>query len=188
MSAQEPGVRGKTARKPFLGRFRTRWRLIAEIGLVIIAVFAIYQYQTRHLLDSNAEIAPPLELITLAGDPIDLHETTASTALVYFFAPWCKICAASAHNIRALRRSQDDKSLSILLVALDWQDIDEVRSYADRHKLDVPILLGNATTAEEWHVFGFPTYYVVDAERRIAHKDFGYSSHFGLWWRTKFAN
>jgi hypothetical protein len=30
----------------------------------------------------------------------------------------------------------------------------------------------------------FPTYYVLDSERRIRRRDLGYSTQFGLWWRT----
>ncbi len=169
------------------GRRRRVWRLIPEILSVLVGLAAIHAFQTRHLLDSGGTPAPPLELPVLDGGTVDLR-SSQTTTLVYFFAPWCHVCAASAHNLRALRRSQEDDELTMLLVALDWQDVQEVRDYAERHALDVPVLLGDAKTAADWQVVGYPTYYVVDGGHRIARRDFGYSTEFGLWWRTRFAD
>lgn len=159
-----------------------------QIAFVLAGFLVIYLIQTRNLLETDGLIAPSLTLSTLDGGTIDLHASTGTPTLVYFFAPWCHVCAASAHNIRATRRSQDEAALTILLVALDWSDEEEVHRYAEDHDLEVPVLLGNSQTAQDWQVFGFPTYYVVDSQNRLAHKDFGYSSQFGLWWRTQFAN
>jgi len=164
---------------------RARSGLMLEISLVLVALYALHQFQTRNLLDSDGLQAPPLKLPSLAGPTIDLSEDVRGPTLVYFFAPWCKFCAASAGNLAALRRSTNDQEMSILLVALDWQSADEVREYVARHDLEVPVLLGTRATANDWHIFGYPTYYVLDKSHRIRRKDFGYSSRFGLWWRTR---
>ena len=156
--------------------------------LLLAAVAAVYLFQTRNLLETGAAAAPPLALETLDGGRFDLHRQGDLTTLVYFFAPWCHVCAASAHNLRATRRSQPEDELAIVLVALDWQSVEEVRRYVEEHGLDVTTLLGDRNTAADWQVPGFPTYYVIDRERRIAHRDFGYTTEFGLWWRTRWAD
>ncbi len=161
---------------------------LAQIAFLAAGLSAVYFFQTRNLLETDGTMAPPLALTTLDGGAVDLHGSTGTPTLVYFFAPWCHVCAASAHNVRATRRSQGEDELSILLVALDWSDEAEVRRYAEDHDLQAPVLLGDYRTARDWQVFGFPTYYVVDSQNRIAHKDFGYSSRFGLWWRTRFTD
>jgi hypothetical protein len=83
-----------------------------------------------------------------------------------------------------LRRIRDEDSLDILTVVLDWQDLGEVQDYVQRHDLDLPVVLGNRQLAQDWHVTAFPTYYVLDSEKRIRRRDLGYSTQFGLWWRT----
>ena len=159
--------------------------VLLQVTFVVVGVSAVYWLQTRNLLAADGQVAPPLVLSAIDGRTIDLRESAGTPTLVYFFAPWCHVCAASAHNLRATHRSRGD-DLSILLVALDWKTEDEVREYAQNHRLDVPVLLGSRKTAQDWNIFGFPTYYVVDSRSRIARKDFGYSSQFGLWWRTRF--
>jgi len=74
------------------------------------------------------------------------------------------------------------------VVALDWQNADEVREYANRHDLAVPVLLGTRETARDWGISAFPTYYIVDSEQRVTHGDYGYSTLAGLWLRTAFVH
>ncbi len=158
--------------------------MLFQLALLLLAFLAIRAYQTRNLLATEGQPAPELRLPTLAGDQVDLADLGGRPALVYFFAPWCGVCSASADNIRRLRRMRDDEALSILVVALGWKSVDEVRAYAIRYELNVPVLLGTAATQRAWRIVGFPTYYVVDGDGRVVRRDFGYSTQLGLWWRT----
>ena len=157
--------------------------------LFFVAVFvAISTFQARNMLSTSSMEAPALSGPLLRGGSYDIGAAGDRPVLVYFFAPWCKFCAVSSDNLTRLRRLRDDDSLEILTVALDWQDRDEVRNYVDRHKLDLPVVLGDTQIAQDWRVYAFPTYYVLDSERRIRRRDLGYSTQFGLWWRTWFVD
>ena len=158
--------------------------LIGEAILLVAVFFGISAYQARNLLDTDRQAAPELIAETLQGESFNLAERARKPTLIYFFAPWCHICAASSDNIRRLRRMRDEDHLSILLVGLDWQNVDEIRDYAQRHELNVPVLIGDAKIAADWQVFGFPTYYVLDEQHRVVSRDFGYSTQLGLWWRS----
>ena len=70
------------------------------------------------------------------------------------------------------------------VVALDYADQEEVRAFIRRTGVDLPVLLGDARTAADWSVRAFPTYYVVDAEGRIASRSVGYSTWLGMWVRA----
>ena len=83
-----------------------------------------------------------------------------------------------------LRRWLDEADLDIVAVALDWSDVDEVRDYAERHELNVPVLLADRSVARDWQIYAFPSYYVLDSEHRLVRSDIGYSSQFGLLWRA----
>ena len=144
----------------------------------------IYAYQSRHLLPTDLQQAPALSAPVLAGGFYDLQDNTAATTLVYFFAPWCKICAASSGNIDNLRYLRSDDDLNILLVALAWQTQAEVQEYVDRHEITVPVLLGDGKITSAWNIYAFPTYYILDNEQRVVRRDLGYSTLLGLWWRT----
>ncbi len=154
-------------------------------AVVIVAILTgIYSYQSRNLLPTDRQQAPALSALTLTGDFYNLREHAASTTLVYFFAPWCSICAASSGNIDNLRSLRSDDDLNILLVALAWQTQAEVQAYVDRHEITVPVLLGDRKITNAWNIYAFPTYYILDDEQRVIRRDLGYSTLAGLWWRT----
>ncbi len=156
----------------------------AEAAVIIAMLFGIYAYQSRNLLPAEDQPAPALSTQTLGGSSYDIREHTAPTTLVYFFAPWCHICAASAGNIEFLRKLRSDHELRVLMVALDWQTTDEVQEYVDRHEITGPVLLGDTEVANAWNIYAFPTYYILDSHNRVVHRDLGYSSFAGLWWRS----
>ena len=170
------------------GKHSARVRKLRSVALNVAffaAVFvAVSMFQSRNMLAAGGEAAPDLLGITLDGEVYRLSEAEGRPVLVYFFAPWCKVCAASADNLVRLRRWRDDDELEILAVALDWQDADEVRDYAERHGLNVNVVLGDATVAGAWRVQAFPSYYVLDSRHRVLRRDIGYSTQLGLWLRA----
>ena len=154
-------------------------------ALFFVAVFiAASAFQTRNMHSTAGTEAPALAGPLLRGGHYDLAAVEGRTILVYFFAPWCKFCAVSSDNLVRLRRLRDEESLEIVTVVLDWRDRDEVLEYVDRHELDLPVVLGDTAIASDWRVYAFPTYYALDSDRRIRRRDLGYSTQFGLWWRT----
>lgn len=158
-------------------------------ALVVIAILTgVLTYQSRNLLPADARQAPALSAMTLTGGTYDLHSDTAPATLVYFFAPWCKICAASSSNINYLGRLRGEEELRVLMVALDWQSSDEVQSYVDRHNISVTVLLGDGKIASDWNIYAFPTYYVLDGKQQVVSRDLGYSTLAGLWWRSLVKN
>jgi thiol-disulfide isomerase/thioredoxin len=169
---------------PLLTRVRGFRKWLSEVLVFVIVLSGVHLYRTQDMLNANNEPAPPLTLTTLDGAIDGLDESAGRPTLVYFFAPWCHFCAASAHNIRNLRRIRDEEDLNILLVALDWQTADEVREYVTRHELDLPVLLGTRETSRHWGVSVFPTYYILDGKQQVAHRDYGYSTLAGLWLRS----
>ena len=167
---------------------KRRSSLLVNALFFLVVFLGLSAFQTRNMLSASGPSAPALAGPLLAGGSYDIATAGDRPILVYFFAPWCKVCAASSDNLTRLRRLRDDESLEILAVVLDWQDRDEVRSYVDRHEFDLPVVLGDSRMAKDWRVYGFPMYYVLDSDHQIRRRDFGYSSQFGLWWRTWFVD
>lgn len=157
---------------------------VVQLVFFVAVFFAVSAWQARDLLATDRQPAPALQAQTLDGMPFDISEVGRKPVLIYFFAPWCHICAASADNIRRLREFRDEDKLSIIVVALDWQNEGDIREYAKKHELNVPVLIGDAKIMSDWQVFGFPTYYVLDDQHRVVSRDFGYSTQLGLWWRS----
>jgi peroxiredoxin len=158
--------------------------VLLNVALAAAVFIAATALQTRNMLPADRQVAPGLDSMTLAGQPYDLGDAAGRPALIYFFAPWCKICGASADNLARLRRWRDAGDFEMVAVALDWGDAKEVRAYAERHDLGLTVLLGDASIARQWQIYAYPSYYVLDSQHRIARRDVGYSSQLGLWWRA----
>jgi len=157
---------------------------LLNAGLLAVVFLGVLAFQSRNMLEPDGQLAPQLQGVTLNGQDYDLQDAVARPALVYFFAPWCKFCAASAGNLNRLRRWRDVDDIEIVAVALDWNTVDEVRDYVERHDLNVTIVLGDASVARQWRIQAFPSYYVLDSEHHVIRRDVGYSSQLGLWLRA----
>ena len=175
---EEPDQKPRALRRP---RIRS---VLLNVALFAAVFIAVTTWQSRNMLDTGGEAAPGLRGPTLAGEFYELRNAGARPALVYFFAPWCKVCAASAGNLDRLRRWRDESELEMVAVALGWGTVEEVRDYVERHELELPVVLGDAEVARNWQIYAFPSYYVLDSEHRIARRDVGYSSQLGLLWRA----
>ena len=160
----------------------------AEAAAFVAMLLLFYAYQTHGLLPTGEQPAPPLVAPLLSGNSYDLNEDGSEATLVYFFAPWCNVCAASSGNIGLLRELKNQADLEIVMVALDWKTTAEVQEYVKRHEISVPVVLGDRKIASDWNIYAFPTYYLLDSKRGVARRDLGYSTLAGLWWRSTWIN
>jgi peroxiredoxin len=169
---------------PSRKRGRRRLLVALEIGLMLIIVWSIYLWRATDLLPADGVTpAPSFELQDLAGRTWTLDDFRDKPTVLYFFAPWCAVCNASAHQLRWFQRLFGD-DVDLVMVALEYVDADAVREYRSSHGLQNVILLGDDATARDYRVQGFPIYYVLDETGGIRRRDFGFSTIPGLWWRA----
>jgi len=166
-------------------RLRERWQqlrsrfwlsLSFDVLLVLAVFLMVNAWQTRDLpIDEPA----PETILALLGDTeVRSAVIAGEPGIVYFFAPWCFYCRSSIGNLQDL--VEDGYVNWGTVVALDYGDADEVRSFIEKTGVSLPVLMGNAQTAADWGVRAFPTYYVIDAEGRISSRSVGYSTGLGM--------
>jgi peroxiredoxin len=159
-------------------------RYALEALLVVVIVVGVQAWRARDLLPADQRtLAPDFTLADLHGGTWSTAELRGKPAVIYFFAPWCGVCAASSPQLRWFHRWRGD-DVQVLLVGLDWSAPQELHDYAQRHGLTMPVLVGDPATGAAYRIQGYPTYYVIDAEGRVARRDTGLSTVAGLWLRT----
>jgi peroxiredoxin len=159
-------------------------RVALEALLFVAIVAGIQAWRARDLLPAGERTAVPVfELADLEGRTWRSADLAGKPAVIYFFAPWCSVCAASSPQLRWFHRWRGD-GVRVVLIALDYGSPSEVREYARNHSLAMPVLLGTPATGAAFRISGYPTYYVIDAQGRIARRDVGLSTVAGLWART----
>jgi thiol-disulfide isomerase/thioredoxin len=163
-------------------RLRARFwaSLVFDVVLIAAAFYAVHAWQTRDLPIDRP--APGTVLPSLGGGGVQSAIRAGEAGVVYFFAPWCRVCRASIDNLDNL--VADGRIAWATTVALDYADADAVRDFIERTGVTLPVLMGDAGTAEDWSIRGFPTYYVIDAEGRIHSRAVGYSTWLGMWFRA----
>ncbi len=152
--------------------------------LLLMFIILLTWWQGRDALAAAGQPAPGFELTALEGGVHDLKRYQGKQVLLYFFAPWCSICRLSADNLNDLRESRSEEDLVILMMALSYDDVSEVREFVTDLDLGVPVLLGTAQQSEDYQIMGFPTYYVLDQDGRLASRSIGYSTEIGMRLRT----
>jgi peroxiredoxin len=152
-------------------------QLIFFVGLYLVIEF----WQTRNLLpDDGSQQAPQFSLVGMDGKVYKSSKLNKLPTVIYFFAPWCKVCHFSIPNLQNLFEDTARDQLNVMAVVLDWQNKEEVSQYIKDHNLTMPVLLGTTQTMQDFKIQAFPTYYVLDKNQKITKVSMGYSTELGL--------
>lgn len=120
-------------------------------------------------------------LPTLMGETATLAAQGKIT-VIYFFAPWCNVCHLSIDNLQNIYLK--NQNIDVIAVALDYDNIDEIKEFNKSHQLTFPIALGNSTIKNDFKIAGYPSYYVLDENNKLLSKSMGYSTELGFYLRT----
>ena len=135
-------------------------------------------------LVSDQTPAPSFLLPVLSGPPIMLEDLRGHLVLLYFFAPWCKVCDLSISNLNWVRKFRDEESGALFAVALYYTDLQSVETFLECYALDVPVLLSTPELLNSYRIRSFPTVYALNEPGHIDGSSVGYATTIGLWWRT----
>ena len=168
-----------------IARIKSAWRglrasfwgsLAFDVLLIAAAFVLISMWQTRNLPDDGN--TPPLQAVWLDDMRADAVMVPGQVGVVYFFAPWCFYCRHSIDNLDEL--VSGGKLAWARVVALEYENLEEVRAFISETGVRLPVLLGSRQTSEDWQIRGFPTYFVIDGDGMIVSRSVGYSTRIGL--------
>ncbi|GAB5378913.1 MAG: hypothetical protein Alis3KO_01530 [Aliiglaciecola sp.] len=149
---------------------------LGELAIMGLIIYAISNWQSRNLLDDDGSvIIENQSLVSLNGEVDPLFEENKRT-LIYFFAPWCKVCELSINNLDYL----NDSDLNVVRVALDYRLENDVAEFVSNNDVEGKVLLGSNNLKSQFQIPGYPTYYLLDEQRKIIGHSFGYSTALGL--------
>ena len=161
-----------------------KWKRWLMNGLLILSIFVgMTAWQGRNLISKQTP-APSFRLTALSGPTVALKNLRGRRVLLYFFAPWCKVCDLSISNLNWVRNFWDEKSVSIYAVALSYKELKSVKAFLERNALNVPVLLGTPELLNTYRIIAFPTVYVLNEFGNIDSSTVGYFTTLGLLWRT----
>jgi thiol-disulfide isomerase/thioredoxin len=162
---------------------KSKWfSWVRDISLFALVFFAITTWQAKDMLSSDGSVTVAQQnLVTLTGEVSPMLDTE-KTNLVYFFAPWCQICALSIDNLSYV----DPDSVNVVVIALDYSSKEEVDDFVAKHGVTNTVFLGSNVLKQNFKIQGYPSYYLVDKNSTVTSSSYGYSTAVGLKLREAF--
>jgi peroxiredoxin len=155
-------------------RKKTLMRTITQV-LILVAVFVgIRTYLTQGSLKKGP--APNFSASLLDGGQFSLADKRGAPLLIHFWATWCKVCALNDGVIDDLARD-----IQVVTIAIESGGAQEIRKEMDKRELSFPVVVDSlGKLANQYHVKGVPTNYIIDAEGDIRFVEVGYTTGPGL--------
>lgn len=156
-----------------------RVRLVAEIVVFVLIVFAVHAYNQR---GTARGMAPPLEGTLLDGHHFDLASLRGRPVLVQFWATWCPICRLELGSIAAIAKDH-----AVITVAQQSGQAAAVRTFLKRQGVSFPVIVDpEGVLAQRYGVRAVPASFVIGPHGRIRFVEVGYTTGWGLrarlWW------
>ncbi|WP_395343834.1 TlpA family protein disulfide reductase [Ningiella sp. W23] len=162
------------------GRKLLLW--LRDIAIFAVVIFAVMAWQSRNMLDSDGSVSvPQSQLVTLSGE-VKPMLVTDKPNLIYFFAPWCQICALSIDNLEYLNKDR----VNVVVIALDYQSQEEIEAFVSEHAVLAEVFMGTQELKQRFQIQGYPSYYLLDESGAVVSSSFGYSTAVGLKLREVF--
>ncbi len=131
-------------------------------------------YKSPELLAINTT-APGWSLTSLDNKTINLSDLKGELVLIDFFYKHCYPCMQALPALQDLHERYYDKGLRIIGIdPYDTKEKDDIDNFLANRGVSYTVLLGGNDVAEEYHISGYPTMYLIDKEGKIINIQVGY--------------
>ena len=122
-------------------------------------------------------IAPDWTLYDPNGKRLSLSQLKGKVVMLDFYFIGCSGCMASIKSLNALYEKYKNKDL--IIASLTERDSKRaVLDFDERYKIKYTSYIDAAKVVKSYHVTGFPTFYFIDKEGKIANVIVGYDDDF----------
>ncbi len=147
--------------------------LTGELLLLVVILLGVERFMTR---DAARGPAPAIAATLTDGRPFSLAALQGRPALIYFWAEWCPLCAASQGAMDGVLADHPG-----VTVALHSGPAPEVAAYLEEAGLAWPAIAdATGVLAGRYGVRGVPAVFVLDGDGDIRFVTRGYTSALGL--------
>jgi peroxiredoxin len=115
----------------------------------------------------------PFVLKDLSGKEVkSAEEFKGKMLLLFFFASWAQPCVDQVPALVELQKTRSGKDFSVVGISLDERAGKEVRQFAQKNKINFPILLADMLIVQDvGGISALPTLCLVDQSRMLIVKE-----------------
>jgi thiol-disulfide isomerase/thioredoxin len=118
--------------------------------------------------------AQDFSLTDAQGRTHRLSDYRGKWVVVNFWATWCPPCLEEMPDLDALYTSRRDRDLTVIGIAVDFQNPREVVEFAENMLVSYPIVLGDKRVTDQFaRVRGLPTTLIFDPKGRLVKSHLG---------------
>ncbi|MDW8104119.1 MAG: TlpA disulfide reductase family protein [Armatimonadota bacterium] len=144
------------------------------IGVAVV-VLIIYAFQPTNTL-REGQTAPDVVLrFTEDGLQQSLSTYRGKVLVLDFWATWCAPCRFTMPKIEEFHQRYKDKGVTVIGVAVDVEDYNQVVQFAKEMGVTYPIAADTSGEAKLYYqIRNLPTLFVIDKDGVIVMKEEGY--------------
>ncbi|MDE2732999.1 MAG: TlpA disulfide reductase family protein [Gemmatimonadota bacterium] len=133
---------------------------------------AIEAVLAKALVLQPGQPAPDFTLDDLDGQPVSLSQFQGKAVFLDFWASWCGPCIGDLSDLRKIKEEMAEQPVVFLNISLD-DDEEAWKEAVAKHEIKGVHLRAagwSADVAKAYSIRSLPSYYVVDAQGRIAER------------------
>ena len=149
-----------------------RWEKFKETNPYPEYNEAIEAALAKALVLQPGQLAPDFTLDDLDGQPVSLNQFKGKAIFIDFWASWCGPCIGDLPYIQKIKAEMAEQPVVFLNISLD-DDEEAWRKAVAKHEIKGVHLRAagwGADVAKAYSIHSLPSYYVVDAQGRIAER------------------
>lgn len=138
---------------------------VAWWAFLVALVFVVYRRFAPPVPLHDLGAAPALVMRALDGDTISLASLHGQVVVINVWATWCPPCRVETPGFVGL---QERFGSDVQFLGLSTDDSEEeVREFAERVKINYPLLVGRNLAGSGYSVAVLPTTFLIDRGGRI---------------------
>ncbi len=146
-------------------------KIVALIAIGGLVVYMVMPAKAAELKPFDGA-TPPLALMTLDGEAVELEQYRGKLAMVQFWATYCTPCRVEMPSMNRLQARMGD-DLVILAVNMG-ESSEEVQQFVEEVGPEFSILMDEDGAAlAAWKVFAAPATFILDPGGKIQYTMFG---------------
>jgi thiol-disulfide isomerase/thioredoxin len=142
---------------------------IVDDGELVVAnrtLPAVYLFEKKREAARQAILSGKLPAIESAkwlntDEPLDWDKLKGKVVLVDFWGTWCGPCVAKLPELQPLHEKYAERGLAIIAIH-SANSADSCEEFIREHKFTFPVAIDSGTTAEEFAISAWPTYFLID--------------------------